>query len=256
MGTPYSYVYLVDRDTGDLVQQSHPWASDQAGNVSDRLVPERTGIAAEAKETGQSIHVSDIRRSANRVVAPMHPDVQSALALPLSARGRVVGVIEIHSTVPDAFRNRPTNLFEQQLAWRLEDAWLLENGWLVRQLRDVLRHLWDDLHLGRSALAEWALHIDNTHVERTPAARGVALRTQLLALIDGLSPEAHDQSRPGRGQRILRLTYADERSADAIAHELHISRRQYFYDLKESLEALADAMVREHQAKLQAQAHR
>ena len=35
-----------------------------------------------------------------------------------------------------------------------------------------------------------------------------------------------------------------------------LSRRQYFYDLKASLEALADAMVREHQAKLQAQAHR
>ena len=43
------------------------------------------------------------------------------------------------------------------VARSLEDAWLLESGWLGRQVRDALRHLWDDLYLGKLPLAEWLL---------------------------------------------------------------------------------------------------
>jgi ribose transport system permease protein len=252
MGCQQSRVYLVDRETGDLVPQE-PYGADGANPAA----PGRDNIATKAKEMGQQVYVSDVTRVGNHRVVPLHPQVQSALALPLSVRNRVVGVIEAQSPVPDAFSDEAAELLASlgnSMAVMLEDAWLLENGWLVRQTRDALRHLWDDLYLGRSALAEWTLSAHDVLLEQTPAARGEVLRKLLLAAIEGLHPpqgDTRELSRSGREHRILQLTYVEERVVDEITRELHISRRQYFYDQKEALGMLADVLVREHQAKLQ-----
>jgi hypothetical protein len=45
----------------------------------------------------------------------------------------------------------------------------------------------------------------------------------------------------------LQLTYIEERVVDEITRVLHISRRQYFYDLKQAVEALTDTLVHMHQ---------
>ena len=128
---------------------------------------------------------------------------------------------------------------------KLEDAWLFESGWLVRQTRDAFRHLWDDLYLGRMALIEWAFAGRDLPKDRTPGARGEALRNLLLETLDNMKPlEEHDAAHVGRGYRILYMTYVQEQAVDQILRMLHISRRQYFYDLKDSLEVLADLLVR------------
>ncbi|HSD83502.1 MAG TPA: hypothetical protein VLG46_06575, partial [Anaerolineae bacterium] len=133
-------------------------------------------------------------------------------------------------------------------------AWLLESGWLVRCERDALRHLWDDHYLSRSDLAEWILAPEATGSRPSPAAQGEALRNLLIVTIESLRPSASDDvreaARYGRGYHVLQLTYVEEHAVDEIARELHISRRQYFYDLKEALEALADALVRKRQSLL------
>jgi ribose/xylose/arabinose/galactoside ABC-type transport system permease subunit/putative methionine-R-sulfoxide reductase with GAF domain len=255
LGCRQCRVYLVDRETGDLVPQE-PYGADGA----NLALLGRNSIAAEAKETGQYVYVPDIGRDDNRRVVPLHPQAQSALALPLSVRNRVVGVIEAQSPVPDAFSDEAAELLASlgnSTAVMLEDAWLLENGWLVRHTRDALRHLWDDPYLGRSALAEWALSAYDMLLEHAPAARGETLRQLLLTTVEGLRPlagDTRDASRSGRGHRILHLTYVEGRVVDEITRELHISRRQYFYDQKEALETLADVLVRDHQAKLQERA--
>jgi ribose/xylose/arabinose/galactoside ABC-type transport system permease subunit/putative methionine-R-sulfoxide reductase with GAF domain len=257
LGCQHCRVYLVDRETGDLVPQVliEP---DNGGNAAEgRAVPGRDSIVRAAKERGVYVRVPDIARSGDHRVVPIHPDVQSALALPLEVRGRVVAVVEVQSIVPDAFSDEAIELLGSlgdPMAVMLEDAWLLESGWLVRQTRDALRHLWDDLYLGRSALAEWTLSAHDVLLEQTPAARGEVLRKLLLAAIESLCPpqgDTRELSRSGRGHRILQLTYAEERVVDEITRELHISRRQYFYDQKEALEMLADVLVREHQARPQ-----
>jgi ribose/xylose/arabinose/galactoside ABC-type transport system permease subunit/putative methionine-R-sulfoxide reductase with GAF domain len=255
LGCRQCRVYLVDRETGDLVPQE-PYGADGA----NLALLGRNSIAAEAKETGQYVYVPDIGRDDNRRVVPLHPQAQSALALPLSVRNRVVGVIEAQSPVPDAFSDEAAELLASlgnSTAVMLEDAWLLENGWLVRQTRDALHHLWDDPYLGRSALAEWTLSAYDMLLEHAPAARGETLRQLLLTTVEGLRPlagDTRDASRSGRGHRILHLTYVEGRVVDEITRELHISRRQYFYDQKEALETLADVLVRDHQAKLQERA--
>jgi hypothetical protein len=182
----------------------------------------------------------------------MGVDSQSAIALPLMVRNRVIGVLEVQSPVPDAFREEAADILAglaASIAPMLEDAWLLESGWLMRQTRDALRHLWDDHYLGRSPLAEWALVANGASPDPAPPNRGEALRHKMLSTIDGLRPpagETRDTSRSKRGYRILQLTYVEERQVDDIARELHMSRRQYFYDIKGAIEALVDNLVRNH----------
>ena len=219
---------------------------------------DKGSIIHTAKDTRNSVIVSGISHRSG--VVPFNPEVQSALASPIMVQTRVVGVIELQSTIPDVFREEAVKILEtitSSMAQMLEDAWLLESGWLFRQTRDALRHLWDDLYLGRSALTEWALSTQDVLQEYTPAKCGETLRQTLLSAMESLCPASEDtresSQRAMRGYHILRLTYVNEYIVDEIPRELHISRRQYFYDLKGALEVLADALVRNHQANLQLQ---
>ena len=109
--------------------------------------------------------------------------------------------------------------------------------------------MWDDHYLGRCELCEWAACSGGGSADPAPTNRGEELRHTLLTAIDGLRPPAadsRDSSRSKRGYRILQLTYVEERPVDDITRELHMSRRQYFYDLKGAIEALVDNLVRNH----------
>jgi hypothetical protein len=172
------------------------------------------------------------------------------LALPLMNRDRCIGVIELQSLGVAVFKDTTIETLEAlafPLAVNLEDAWLFESGWLARQARDALRHLWDNLYLGRMALVEWALLEQGTRKEKAVGARGEVLRNLLLETIESLkSQEYHDSAHGPRFYRILELTYIQEHAVEQILRELHVSRRQYFYDLKDSIEVLADMLVRNH----------
>lgn len=250
IGFAYCRIYLADRDTGELVPQTPPQDDPSAAIPERRALTGRGSILQEAKETRRPVYVPDIGRRAG--VVPMGVDSQSAVALPLIQNKRIVGVLEVQSPIPDAFRDEAIGILEgvaSSVTPNLEDAWLLESGWLMRQTRDALRHLWDDHYLGRCPLAEWAIVPKGATAESAPPNRGEELRHVLLTAIDGLRPpagETRDSTRPKRGHRILQLTYVEQRPVDQISRELHMSRRQYFYDLKGAIEALVDALVRNH----------
>jgi putative methionine-R-sulfoxide reductase with GAF domain len=251
VGFAYCRIYLADRDTGELVPQTPPRDDPSAAVPERRALTGRGSILQAAKETRRPVYVPDISRRPG--VVPMGEDSQSAVAIPLMLNKRVVGVLEVQSPIPDAFRDEAVGILEEVASANtpmLEDAWLLESGWLTRQTRDALRHLWDDHYLGRCPLAEWAVVTNGVTADPAPSNRGEALRHVLLTAIDGLRPpngESRDSTRPKRGHRILQLTYVEERQVDEISRELHMSRRQYFYDLKGAIEALVDTLVRNHQ---------
>jgi inositol transport system permease protein len=239
-------IYMVDRETRDLVLQMVD-KSEQDGNEW-QYTHGRSAIVNQAQHDGQTVVLRDLTRGDQHRIMPLRPEVKSAIALPLMIRERCSGVIELHSLKEAAFTDPVISTLEeliQPLAMKLEDAWLFESGWLVRQTRDAFRHIWDDLYLGRMALIDWAFAAHELPKERTPGARGEGLRNLLLETLDAMKPlENHDALHGGRGYRILYLTYIQEQAVDQIVRMLHISRRQYFYDLKDSLEVLADLLVR------------
>jgi hypothetical protein len=163
----------------------------------------------------------------------------------------MVGALEVQSPVahgfgPEAIK-RLTEL-TQEVIGPLRNAWLLECGWLADQTRNALRHLWDDVYLGRCMLAEWAFPGFDYGSDGGPAARGVHLHNLLSDTINKLNPEMNPDGPRTSDRRydILRLTYIEALTVDEVTKELMVSRRQYFYDLKDAIGALAHLLVRTH----------
>lgn len=246
-GSSLSRIYLVDRETGDVVPQEIATYESSAPRVSS--LPGKSRIVMEAKTSGSAVLIQDLVRVGYQNIVPIQPNVQCALAYPMIHQDRCIGVIEVQSPGVAVFKDSTVeNLRELTIPIMvsLEDAWLFESGWLVRQVRESLRHLWDDLYLGRMTLAEWMFSEQETRYERTPGARGEALRNQLINTIERLkSPEVGD-NHGNRSYELLNLTYIQEQAVEQIVRSSHISRRQYFYELKNSIEVLTDLLIRGH----------
>jgi ribose transport system permease protein len=241
-GSPYNRVYLIDPKLDELIEC---WPDGQMA------APARS-MASHVKATGQPVILDDLATGQSNAINPLDSNIQSAVAIPLTLNEQMIGVLEVQSPVlhgfgPEAVK-RLTELIQEAIP-PLTNAWLLECGWLAGQTRDALRHLWDDVYLGHCALAEWAFLGLDFVPEGGPAARGARLRHLLLDTIDHLKPEKNPGGPRTADRRydILRLTYVEDLTVDEVIKELIVSRRQYFYDLKDAIGALAHLLVRTHQ---------
>jgi ribose transport system permease protein len=236
-GSPYCRVYLIDPTTDDLIEC-------RAGN---HAIAEAGSIASRVRESGSSVILDHLAKSDDGF-SPLDPNVQSAAAIPLTLDRQAVGVLEVQSLAPHSFTPETVKQMmklNEEITPPLRDAWLLECGWLARQARIALHNLWDDVQLGRCPLAEWAFPASLDHsAESNPATRGTQLRELLLKTIEGLKSDcSQGDSRTARRHELLRLTYVESLTVNEVIKELNVSRRQYFYDQKVALDALAHLLV-------------
>jgi ribose/xylose/arabinose/galactoside ABC-type transport system permease subunit len=236
-------LYMVDRETGDLVQHG-PEDRDRA------IVSRADHLAQQVMHTRTAHWIGQIGQRDAVLVTPMKQEMQSAIAVPIDQTNRVVGVLELQSPYGDVFNaTTAATLIDltRPVASPLEEAWLLESGWLLRHTREALRHLWDEVYLSKCALAAW-LYGSNGHVEMPLAARGKALQEILLNAIERVGEkEGGEQQRARRRYLILQQTYVEGLAVEEITVKLSVSRRQYFYNLKEALEEVVHFILeREH----------
>jgi sigma-B regulation protein RsbU (phosphoserine phosphatase) len=81
------------------------------------------GITGRAVERRETVLVSDVMRDPDYINA--HPDVKSELAVPLIAKNRVIGVIDIQSSQQDYFKeehSRLLTLVASRIAAAIENA--------------------------------------------------------------------------------------------------------------------------------------
>jgi len=236
-GSPYCRVYLIDPTTDDLVEC----------RAGDHTIAKAGSIASRVRESGSSMILDNLAKSDDGL-SLLDPDVQSAAVIPLTLDRQAIGVLEVQSLAPHSFTPETVKQMMQlneEIAPPLRDAWLLECGWLARQARIALHNLWDDVQLGRCSLAEWAFPASLDHsAESSPATRGTQLRELLLKTMEGLkSDHSQGDSRTARRHEVLRLTYVESLTVNEVIKELNVSRRQYFYDQKVALDALAHLLV-------------
>ncbi len=227
-------VYLLDRETGNLVE-----------SVSQDA-PSGT-LISQASQAGKPVFIDDVRHDRHYEVDPLAPEIRAAAAVPILYRQRLIGVLEVQSEVVGAFADPALEsmaALASQMAGPIEDTWLLEGGWLNRQLRECLRNLSDEVVLNKSALGEWLLPT------AAPGSRGEMLHYLMIEAIERLRPESADPlSRSVRRYQILKQTYINQKAVDAIINDLGLSRRQYFYDLKEGIDAVMHHLVSESRLK-------
>ncbi len=228
-------LYMTDWDTGDLIQQ------DLESNERT-IIDQPAHLARQVGSTRAPLWVDDLAREPKVLVEPMRTGLQSAIAVPMIHANRLVGVLELQGSYPKMFNPTTVSLLTEVTAPitpTLQDAWLLETGWFQRQVRDALRHLWDEVYLSKSDLANWAYP---SEVNGLPnKLRGQALQQLLLQAVEAMGQKDH--SRDQRRYQILKQTYIQGQTVDQITENLSISRRQYFYDQKEALEAVTHLVI-------------
>jgi ribose/xylose/arabinose/galactoside ABC-type transport system permease subunit len=240
-GSPYVRICLIDPKLNELVEcQASGQTTTSVSSVVNRV------------KTEKQVVIVDNLATQNQQKSLLDENIQSAIAIPLTLNSQMIGVLEVQSPVVHAFGpeagSRLTDLM-QDVVEPLHNAWLLESGWLAGQTRDALRHLWDDIYLGRCPLAEWAFPGLDVAPEGGPAARGVRLQNLLLDTIDKLNPQQNPSGSRSTDRRydILHFTYVEDRTVDEVTKKLIVSRRQYFYDLKDAIGALAHLLVQTQQ---------
>lgn len=216
-------VYLVARPNGELIDPiRHAEPADS--------------LAANVHETAHSIAIPDVSHEQALRVKLFQPGVRTAAAVPITLENRMIGVIEAQSPTAGAFNPSELRVLENlsaPMARVVEDRWLLESGWVTEQVRKALRHLSDPVYLDSCVLAEWLCPDE-------AANSGESLHRMLTTAIERLCDDgSNPHSRQQRCYQILKQTYAGQKPAELIMNDLGLSRRQYFYDLKYAVEAVA-----------------
>jgi GAF domain-containing protein/anti-sigma regulatory factor (Ser/Thr protein kinase) len=88
------------------------------------------GIVGHVADSGERLVVLDVGREAALFVNPGLPDTRSEIALPLVSRGRIIGVLDVHSAQPSMFTEEDVAALQtmaDQLAHAIDNARLYES---------------------------------------------------------------------------------------------------------------------------------
>jgi ribose/xylose/arabinose/galactoside ABC-type transport system permease subunit/putative methionine-R-sulfoxide reductase with GAF domain len=240
----YIRLYVVDRETRDIIEQ------DMAKN-GRMIIDQPEHLAKRVENTRQPVWIDDLSQEGD-ITQPIKPDLQSALAVPIIHADRVVGILELQSPYSSVFgETTAASLSEiaRQIAAPLEDAWLLDSGWFLRHAREAFRHLWDEVYLSKCPLADWMYDYNKNTVRAHPTVRGREVQKLLLSAIETVrEKKAGDYAPAKRRYQVLHETYAENLSVEEITKKLGVSRRQYFYDLKEALEFVVHLIINQEVA--------
>jgi len=127
----HSHIYLVDESGETLVLTSG------AGHVGRKMVSEgrtiardnQQSIVARSATTRKFVTVQDVTQSPTFLPHPLLPDTRSELAMPLVARGQLLGVLDVQSDVVNYFDGDVIGVIEilaDQVASALSNAQLYE----------------------------------------------------------------------------------------------------------------------------------
>jgi GAF domain-containing protein len=125
-------IFLLEKD-GDYASLR---ASNREGGArmlerGRRLKTAQMGIAGQVAETGQPRIALDLGDDKTYFNNPDHPDTRSEMALPLKVRKRLIGVLDVQSTEPEAFNSEDLETLQilaDQIALSIDNARLLEES--------------------------------------------------------------------------------------------------------------------------------
>ncbi len=142
-------IFLMHDRTGDLRMRFQTGHEAETERVRLRV---GQGIVGKVAETGQAMLVNDVARSADYI--EVNPLVCSELAVPLIAKGRLIGVIDIESEQLNYFRPEHLNLLSltgSRIAQAIENARLYtrvaRQARTLRVLNDIAREFTSILDL-------------------------------------------------------------------------------------------------------------
>ncbi len=162
----HAAIFLVDPDENNVViREATGEAGAQLKRVGHKLAIGSKSIIGFVAGQGESLVVNDITKDPIYLPNPMLPDTRAEAAIPLKIGERILGVLDVQSTIPYSFSTSDINTF-QLLADQLAVA--VNNTELFAEIQE---------HLSQHRL----LH----HIT-TSAASGTTLEEALTSAVKGL----------------------------------------------------------------------
>jgi GAF domain-containing protein len=162
----HASIFLVDTgDSNVVIREATGEAGTQLKRIGHKLAIGSKSIVGFVAGQGEPLVVNDITKDATYLPNPMLPDTRAEAAIPLKIGERILGVLDVQSTIPFSFSTNDINTF-QTLADQLAIA--VNNTELFAEIQE---------HLSQHRL----LH----HIT-TSAASGTTLEEALTSAVKGL----------------------------------------------------------------------
>ena len=162
----HASIFLIDpSEKNAIIRESTGEAGAQLKRVGHKLAVGSKSIVGFVSGQGEPLVVNDVLKDATHLPNPMLPDTRAEAAIPLKIGERILGVLDVQSTIPYSFSPSDINTL-QILADQLATA--VNNTELFAETQE---------HLSQHRL----LH----HIT-TSAASGTTLEEALTSAVEGL----------------------------------------------------------------------
>ncbi len=163
---------LINPNTGLLDIEANIGLSLRAQKIKLRLGEGITGWVA---STGQAMRIRDVNAEPKYIQA--NSKVRSELAVPVEIRGTVVGVLNVDSTLVDAFNEEDE---KRLLDFAAEAAKWLDLAWEIDQMRIKGLQLSSLLNMGRMIISETNL---DAALQQITRQANLLMHTKLCSLL-------------------------------------------------------------------------
>jgi len=213
-----------------IVDGTREWAVLRAGTgeAGRRMLARQhrirvgDGMIGWCVANGESRYAQQAEEDRVRLVAPELPGTQAEAALPLNARGRVLGALTVQSSAPDFFDDATVTVLQTMadlLAVALNNAELHEESEqavaaVQRAYGDVAAQAWEELLHARG---DWGYRYSAGVVQPASGEWGVATRraVELAQPVQDRSPAASSVAIPLRiGGRVVGAINYQRRAED------------------------------------------
>jgi GAF domain-containing protein len=162
----HAAIFLIEPgENNAVIREATGEAGAQLKRIGHKLAVGSKSIVGFVAGQGEPLVVNDITKDATHLPNPMLPDTRAEAAIPLKIGERILGVLDVQSTIPYSFNSNDINTF-QTLADQLAIA--VNNTELFAEIQE---------HLSQHRL----LH----HIT-TSAASGTTLEEALNSAVKGL----------------------------------------------------------------------
>lgn len=146
----YVGLFLVDKAAKEAVLRA---GTGKAGREqlaeNRRLAVGGRSLVGGATQDGESRIIQDVYQDNEWLPNPHLPDTRSELALPMRARGEIIGALTVQSEKPDAFSDEQIGILQamgDQLAVAIENVRLLNQAERRAQSQQLLNEISQKLH--------------------------------------------------------------------------------------------------------------
>ena len=175
-GFYHAGIFLVDGRGQYAVLRS---ASGHAGRrmleSEHKLKVGAQGIVGDAAASGEAHIALDVEADFTHFKNPLLPDTRSEMALPLRMGGKVIGVLDVQSDQPQAYKEDDVTILQtlaDQLAIAIENARLIRRmNQTVRELEQAQRNYTLDSWQSFSQNARHSLGFRYQHLEVVPVSK-------------------------------------------------------------------------------------